>query len=195
VLAAHPSLGVRTLADLVTLAKRQRGLQYGTGSGIGSPQSVVAEWFGRLAGITLEQVPYRGGGPLINDLTGGHIKLATMGAAPAIPFHRAGTLILLAQSGDSRSVSLPDVPTFQDGGFAELALSQWVGVFAPANLPAAIADKLNTDLNTVLGVARVRETLLTSGLDTVGGTRAAFAAVVASDVEKYGRLKQQLEAK
>ncbi|MGL5447600.1 MAG: tripartite tricarboxylate transporter substrate binding protein [Rhabdaerophilum sp.] len=195
VLAAHPSLGASTLAELVTLAKKQPGLQYGTGSGLGSPQSVVAEWFAQLAGIKLEQVPYRGGGPLINDLVGGHIKLATLGAAPAIPFHRSGKLILLAQSGDSRSPGLPDVPTFQEAGFKELALSQWVGVFAPAGLPGPIADKLNAELDKLISSKQVRDALLAAGMDAVGTTRAAFVDVVRSDVEKYGRLKKQLEAK
>ena len=195
VLAAHPSLGVRSIADLVALAKRQSSLQYGTGSGIGSPQSVVAEWLAQLAGIKLEQVPYRGGGPLINDLVGGHIKLATMGATPAIPFYQAGTLLLLAQSGESRSVSLPNVPTFQDAGLKELVLSQWVGVFAPAGLPATILAKLNADLGKVIASKPVRDVLLASAMDAVGGTQAAFAELVRTDVEKYGRLKQQLETK
>jgi tripartite-type tricarboxylate transporter receptor subunit TctC len=194
VLAAHPTLGARSIADLVTMAKQQSNLQYGTGSGAGSPQSVVAAWFAQLASIKLQQVPYRGGGPLINDLIGGHIKLATMGAAPALPFYREGKLLLLAQSGEARSPSLADVPTFQEAGFKELVLSQWVGVFAPAGLPAPIADKLNTDLNKVLALPKVRETLQKAGLDATGGTRAAFSGIVSGDVEKYGRLKTLLEA-
>jgi tripartite-type tricarboxylate transporter receptor subunit TctC len=195
VLAAHPSLGVRTVPELVAHAKQQSSVQYGTGSGLGSPQSIVAGWLAQLAGIKLDQVPYRGGGPLINDLIGGHIKLATMGASPAIPFHRSGKLVLLAQSGDSRSPSLPDVPTFQESGYKELALSQWVGVFAPAGLPAPIADKLNAELGKVIASKQTRDALLAAGLDAVGGTRAAFAEVVRSDVEKYGHLKKLLEVK
>ncbi|CAN1558768.1 PBP2_Bug_TTT domain containing protein [Rhabdaerophilaceae bacterium] len=193
VLVAHPTLGARSIAELVALAKQQPNLQYGTGSGTGSPQSVVAAWFAQLAAIKLQQVPYRGGGPLINDLVGGHIKLATMGAAPALPFYRDGKLLVLAQSGEARSPSLADVPTFREAGFAELALSQWVGVFAPAGLPASIADKLNADLNKVIALPRVREALEKAGLDATGGTRAAFSSVVSSDVDKYGRLKTLLD--
>lgn len=195
VLVVHPSLGATSVAQFVAIAKQQPGLRYGTGSGIGSPQYVVAEWFAQLASIKLEQVPYRGGGPLMNDLVGAHIKAATMGATPAIPFHQAKSLLLLAQSGGVRSPSLPDVPTFSEAGFKELVLAQWIGVFAPAGLPEKIAQKLNADINKVLAIESVRAALLQSAQEPVAGTQASFAKVVRDDIEKYGRLKKQLEAK
>lgn len=195
VLVVHPSLGVKSVAEFVATAKQQPGLRYGTGSGIGSPQYVVAEWFAKLASIKLEQVPYRGGGPLMNDLVGAHIKAATMGATPAIPFHQAKSLRLIAQSGAARSPSLPDVPTFREAGFAELVLTQWIGVFAPPNLPAVIAQRLNADLNKVLAMASVRAALLQSAQEPVGGTQASFAEVVGDDIAKYARLTKQLEAR
>lgn len=195
VFVVHPSLGAKTVAEFVAIAKQQPGLRYGTGSGIGSPQYVVAEWFAQLASIKLEQVPYRGGGPLMNDLVGAHIKAATMGATPAIPFHQAKSLLLIAQSGAVRSPSLPDVPTFKEAGFGELVLAQWIGVFAPAGLPAQILQKLNADLNKVLAIESVRTALLQSAQEPVGGTPAGFSDVVRSDIEKYGRLKRQIDAK
>lgn len=195
VLVVHPSLGATSVAEFVAIAKQQPGLRYGTGSGIGSPQYVVAEWFAQLAAIKLEQVPYRGGGPLMNDLVGAHIKAATMGATPAIPFHQAKSLVLIAQSGAVRSPSLPDVPTFKEAGFAELVLAQWIGVFAPSGLPSAIAAKLNADLNKVIAMGPVRAALLQSAQEPVGGTQTSFSDVVRDDIEKYGRLKKQLETK
>jgi tripartite-type tricarboxylate transporter receptor subunit TctC len=195
VLVVHPSLGAKSLAEFVALAKQQPGLRYGTGSGTGSPQYVVAEWLAQLASIKLEQVAYRGGGPLLNDLVGAHIKIATMGATPAIPFHQEKTLLLIAQSGAVRSPSLTDVPTFKEAGFSDLALSQWIGVFAPAGLPTPVAQKLNAALNKVLAIESVRAALLKSAQEPVGGTQLSFADVVRDDIEKYGRLKKQLEAK
>lgn len=195
VLVVHPSLGATSIAQFVAVAKQQPGLRYGTGSGIGSPQYVVAEWFAKLASIKLEQVPYRGGGPLMNDLVGAHIKSATMGATPAIPFHQAKSLLLIAQSGAVRSPSLPDVPTFKESGLTDLVLAQWIGVFAPAGLPAPVAKKLNAALNKVLTIESVRTALLQSAQEPVGGTQVSFSAVVSEDIEKYGRLKKQLEAK
>ena len=95
VLAAHPSLGINSLAELVALAKQQPGLRYATGSGVNSAQHMAIQWFGKIAGITMEQVPYRGGGQAINDLIGGHIKLGSLGSTPLIPHYKAGTLRLL----------------------------------------------------------------------------------------------------
>jgi tripartite-type tricarboxylate transporter receptor subunit TctC len=195
VLVVHPTLGATSLAQFVAIAKQQPGLRYGTGSGIGSPQYVVAEWLAQLASIKLEQVPYRGGGPLMNDLVGAHIKAATMGATPAIPFHQAKSLLLIAQSGAVRSPSLPDVPTFKESGFADLVLAQWIGVFAPAGVPAQIVEKINAALNKVLAIESVRAALLQSAQEPVGGSSASFSAVVRGDIEKYGRLKKQLEVK
>src|SRR6516164_2311652 len=110
VLAAHPSLGVASLAELIALARQQPGLRYATGSGVGA-QHMVAQWFASIAGIKLEQVPYRGGAPALNDLIAGHVKLGSLGSTPLIPHYKAGTLRLLAQSTEKRSPSLPDVPT------------------------------------------------------------------------------------
>ena len=122
VLAAHPSLGVASLSELVALAKQQPGLRYATGSGLGA-QHMVAQWFASIAGITLEQVPYRGGAPALNDLIAGHVKLGSLGSTPLIPHHKAGTLRLLAQSTETRSPTLPDVPTYQEAGINGLVLN------------------------------------------------------------------------
>lgn len=142
VLAAHPSLGVGTLSELTALAKRLREIPFGTGSGVGSSQAMVALWYAKLAGVTLKQVPYRGGAPAINDLIAGHVKLGSLGSTPLIPHYQAGTLKLLAQSTAMRAPSLPKVPTFGEEGFTELVLDQYIGVFVPAGTPEAIAARL-----------------------------------------------------
>ena len=108
-LFSRPSvrLGVNSIAELIALAKKQPGLPYATGSGLGSPQHMaVLEWFAQIAGITLEQVPYRGGGKLFVPI-GGHVKLGSLGSTPLISHYRAGTLRLLAESSKTRSSSLP----------------------------------------------------------------------------------------
>src|SRR5262249_43122977 len=115
VLAAHPSLGITSLAELIALAKQQPGLRYATGSGVGA-QHIVVQWLASIAGIKLEQVPYRGGAPAINDLIAGHVKLGSLGSTPLIPHYKAGTLRLLAQTTQARSPSLLDVPTYQEAG-------------------------------------------------------------------------------
>jgi tripartite-type tricarboxylate transporter receptor subunit TctC len=194
-LAAHPLLGVKSLAELVALAKQQPGMRYATGSGAGSPQHMVAQWFAHIAGIKLEQVPYRGGAPAINDLIAGHVKLGSLGSTPLIPHYKAGSLYLLAQSMEARSPSLPDVPTFQEAGMKGLVLDQWVGVFAPSGTPPAITARLSDAIRKALADPAVQERLLASGQEPAAGTTEDFARFVHEEFDKYGRLMRELDIK
>jgi tripartite-type tricarboxylate transporter receptor subunit TctC len=194
-LAVHPSLGVGTLAELVAVAKREPGMGFGTGSGLGSGQSIVAFWFARIAGIKLDQVPYRGGGQAINDLIAGHVKIGSLGSTPLIPHYRTGTLKLLAQSTATRSSSLPDVPTFQEAGIAGLVFEQWIGVFVPAGTPPAIVARLNAELGKALEQPAIRDNLQKAAQDPVGGTPEAFAHLVRDDFAMFGKLVKELDIK
>jgi tripartite-type tricarboxylate transporter receptor subunit TctC len=194
VLAAHPSLGVASLAELIALARQQPGLRYATGSGVGA-QHMVVQWFASIAGIKLEQVPYRGGAPAINDLIAGHVKLGSLGSTPLIPHYKAGTLRLLAQSTQARSPSLPDVPTYQEAGIKGLVLDQWLGVFVPTGTPAAVVARLNTGINKALSAVAIREGFLQSAQEPVGGSAEAFSRLVHGDFETYARLVKELNIK
>jgi tripartite-type tricarboxylate transporter receptor subunit TctC len=194
VLAVHPSLGPTTLAELIALAKQRPGMSYAT-SGVGSQQHIAAQWFAQIAGIKLDHVPYRGGGQAINDLVAGHVKIASLGSSPLIPHYKAGILRLLAQTTKDRSPSLPDVPTYQEAGVKGLVLDQWLGVFVPVGTPSAIAERLNDVTNKALADARIRDSLLQSAQEPVGGSAAAFSRLVGQDVETYGRLVRDLEIK
>jgi len=192
VLAAHPSLGISSLAELTALARGQPGLRYATGSGYGSPQHMVVQWYASIAGIVLDQVPYRGGAPAINDLIAGHIKLGSLGSTPLLPHYRSGALRLLAQSTLERSPSLPQVPTYQEAGVQGLVLDQWLGVFVPAGTAAAIVERLNAEINRALADAAVRESFLQSAQEPLGGTAAQFTHVVRDDYDKHARLVREL---
>jgi tripartite-type tricarboxylate transporter receptor subunit TctC len=194
VLAVHPSLGVNTLAELIALARAQPGMSYAT-SGVGSQQHIAAQWFTQIADIKLDHVPYRGGGQAINDLVAGHVKIASLGSSPLIPHYKAGTLRLLAQTTQARSPSLPDVPTYQEAGVKGLVLDQWLGVFVPAGTPAAIASRVNSEVNKALADPAIRETFLQSAQDPAGGSAGDFARLVREDFEKYGRLVKDLNIK
>jgi tripartite-type tricarboxylate transporter receptor subunit TctC len=195
VVAAHPSLGVSTLAELIALAKRQPGLRYATGSGLGSPQHMAMQWFGKLAGLTFVQVPYRGGGQAINDLLGGHVTLGSLGSTPLIPHYKAGTLRLLAQTTATRSPSLPDVPTFEQAGVAGLVLEQWLGVFAPAHTPPTITMRLNTEIGRALSDPTVRKSLLDSAQEPVGGSAEEFTRFVEAASAQFASLVKELNIK
>jgi tripartite-type tricarboxylate transporter receptor subunit TctC len=195
VLAAHPSLGVNSLAELITLAKKQPGMPYATGSGVGSAQHMAVQWFAQIVGITLEQVPYRGGGQAINDLLGGHVKLGSLGSTPLISHYKAGTLRLLAQTSKTRSPSLPDVPTYEEAGVTGLVLDQWLGVFAPAGTSPAITERLNSEIGKAIADPKVRKNFLDSAQEPIGGTADQFAQLVREDYAKFGRLLKDLNIK
>jgi tripartite-type tricarboxylate transporter receptor subunit TctC len=191
VLAAHTSLGVNSIADLIRMAKERPGIGYAT-SGAGTGQHFVGEWFARLAGIKLEHVPYRGAGQAINDLIAGHVLLAVLAPFTLIPHYKAGKLRLLAQSTKARSPSLPEVPTFEQAGVNGLVLDAWTGIFAPAKTPATIVARLNTEMDTALTDPVIRARLLEAALEPVGGSVEQFSALIREDNEKYARLAKEL---
>jgi len=192
VIAVHPSLGIQKLSELVAMARREPGLRYALGGGAGSEQHILGAWLAQLADITLEPVPYRGGGAALSDLLAGHLRIASIGAAPIIAHYRAGSVRILAQATNERSPSLPDVPTFKEVGFADLVLEQWYGSFVPATTPPAIAASLNTETNKALLDVATREILLNSAHEPVGGSAEAFGRLVAEDFQKYARLAKEL---
>jgi tripartite-type tricarboxylate transporter receptor subunit TctC len=195
VLAVHPSLGVNSLAELVALAKREPGMGFATGSGLGSPQHMITQWFAQIAGIKLAQIAYRGGGQAINDLVAGHVKIGTLGSTPLIPHYRAGTLKLLAQSTAARSSALPEVPTFQEAGMRGLIFNQWLGVFAPAGTPPAIVARLNAEIAKALQEPAIRDNFLQSAQDPIGGTAEAFRHLVHEDFAMFEKLVKELDIK
>jgi tripartite-type tricarboxylate transporter receptor subunit TctC len=192
VLAAHPSLGVKSIADLVALAKQKPGMRYATGSGVGSLQHMVVQWFAQIAGIKLEQVPYRGGAPAITDLIAGHVTLGSLGSTPLIPYYKAGTLLMLAQSMKTRSTALPDVPTFEEAGMKGLVIEQWLGVFAPAGTPAGIVARANAEINKALADRAVRDNFQKAALEPVGGSVEQFTGFFRDDFDKFARLVKEL---
>jgi tripartite-type tricarboxylate transporter receptor subunit TctC len=194
-LAANPSLGVATLSELTSLVKQQPGLGFATGSGVGSTQAMVGLWYAKLAGIKLEQVPYRGGGQAINDLVAGHVKLGSLGTTPLVPYYKTGGLKLLAQSMATRSPALPDVPTFQEAGMQGLVVDQRIGMFVPVGTPAAIASRLNTEANTALRDEKVRQIFNDQAQEPTGGTAEQYARQVQEDSDKYERLVRELNVK
>ena len=191
VLAAHPSLGVNSVSELVAIAKKKPGLGYAT-SGAGSQQHIVAEWFASLAGIQLTHVPYKGGGQAITDFIGGQVPLASLGSSPLMPHYKAGKIKLLAQSMQTRATALPEVPTYEEAGFKGLVIEQWQGVFVPAGTPRSIVSRLHAEIVKALSDPGIRERYATGALEPVGSTPEEFSKVVREHHEKFGRLVREL---
>ncbi|HEX5093580.1 MAG TPA: tripartite tricarboxylate transporter substrate binding protein [Burkholderiales bacterium] len=192
VLAVNPELGVKSVAELVALAKKNPGLPYAT-SGAGSQQDIAAEWFAKLAGIQLTHVPYKGGGQAIKDLLGGQVKIGSLGSTPVIPHYKSGKLGILAQSTKTRAPSLAEVPTYEEAGMKGLVIDQWLGVFVPEGTDPQVVRRLNAEFDKALADAAVRERLAHAALEPVGGSSEEFAQLVRANFEMYRGLVAELK--
>ncbi len=192
--AVHQSLNLNTLAEFISEMKQRPGKGYAT-SGVGSNQHFLGEWFLKSAGIKLDHVPYRGAGQAVNDLIAAHVPIASLGPTSMMAHYREKTLRFLAQSSETRSASLPEVPTFQESGFKGMVLDQWFGVFVPAGTPQEIVARLNAEFGKSLEVPSIREGMMKAANDPVGGSPEQFAQLVRNDTAKYARLTKELGIK
>jgi tripartite-type tricarboxylate transporter receptor subunit TctC len=184
-LAVHVDLPVNSVAQLIAYAKANRGkLQYGS-SGIGSPHHLAGELLRQKTGIDIVHVPYRGGGATINDLLGGHIKVAFLSLSSAVPHLSSGKIRIVAVVEKSRYAAMPDVPTIGETvpGFE---MSSWLGFFAPAGTP--LVTRLNEAMVKVLTTDAVKEKLAALGLVVAPSTPAELAATVREGLAVRGEL-------
>jgi tripartite-type tricarboxylate transporter receptor subunit TctC len=194
VLAVHPSLEVKSVAELVAAVKKMASLGCAT-SGVGSNQHVLMEWLAKVADIKLEHVPYRGAGQAINDLIAGHVKFAILGPTATLPHALAGTIRLLAQSGEGRAPMMPDLPTLQEAGYPGVALESWFAAFAPVGTPGAVIARLNAECDKALAEKSVRDALFKAGTEPVGGDTERLAKLARADSEKYARIVKEVNIK
>jgi tripartite-type tricarboxylate transporter receptor subunit TctC len=191
IIVAHPSVGVKTLAEVVALSKTNgKGLEFGT-SGSGSITHVAGELLKQRSGANLVHVPYKGGGPAAADVVAGHIPLAFASASSVAQFLEAGRLIAIGVPSPKRSVVFPNIATFAEAGVPGVELNSWVGVLAPANTPEAIIRQLNVEINAVLGEAEVKAQLQGYGIIAASGAATDFAAEIKRDFDLYGPVTKQ----
>jgi tripartite-type tricarboxylate transporter receptor subunit TctC len=194
-IVTNPKTGIKSLAELIELSKKTPGgLSYGT-SGIGSITHLAGELLNRQTGANLTHVPYKGGGPAVNDVLGGHIPLAFGSAASVRQQLQSGALIPIAVPSLQRSAALPAVPTFKESGVDGIALDSWVGVFAPAKTPANIITKLNEATNKVLRDPQVKARLLAAGIVAANETPAAFNKAIQADAALYQKVIKEANIK
>src|SRR5436305_2794586 len=191
VLAVHPSLEVKSVAELVAAVKKMPTLGCAT-SGVGSNQHVLMEWFAKVADIKLEHVPYRGAGQAINDLLAGHVKLAILGPTATLPHANVQKITLLAQSGETRSPSMPDLPTLAETGYPGVALESWFAAFARLGTPPAVAARLNAECDKALTDKATRDALFKAATEPVGGEAERLAKLARADSEKYARIVKEV---
>lgn len=189
VLVARPGLAVESMADLVKLAASQPGkLTYAT-SGIGTVLHLAMEIIKARAKIEVIHVPYRGGAQIVTDLIGDQVDLAMLISVSAAPNVASRRFKGLAVTDDERVRSLPDVPALAESpGFKDFEILAWTGMFAPAGTPAAIVERLNTELNQVLASAEVRGKFADQGAIAGSGSAASFADYIRREQQRYAQI-------
>jgi tripartite-type tricarboxylate transporter receptor subunit TctC len=187
VMVVNPSFSAKTVPEFIEYAKANPGKLSMASAGSGSAPHVAGELFKMMADINMPHVPYRGDAPAITDLIGGQVQVyfATMGGS--IEYIRGGKLRPLAVTTTTRSAALPDIPTMADflPGYEATA---WLGLVAPKNTPAEIAEKLNKEINTALADPRTKARFAELGLTVLPGSRADFEKLIANDTEKWAKV-------
>jgi tripartite-type tricarboxylate transporter receptor subunit TctC len=182
---ASAKLGTKTLADFVALAKSKPGkLNYGT-PGNDSQSHFVTELFDQQAGISMVQVAYRGGAPMVLSLIAGETDFGVLSTQLSEPQIKAGKLIPLASGGKQRSVQFPDVPTLAEAGYPQVEALQWVGMLAPAKTRADVIAKLNGVLREMLGSADVQQKLAAQGTTAAPISPEEFQNLISTEIKRW----------
>jgi tripartite-type tricarboxylate transporter receptor subunit TctC len=192
ILVVHPSFPARSVQELVAYAKANPGKVNFSSGGIGVLPHLMGELFKSMAGVDIVHVPYRGGGPSINDLVAGQVQMTFEGAGVLIPLIQTGKLKALATTSPNRIAELPDVPTMAESGFPGFVSRSWTGLLAPARTPRDVIDKLNTQINEGLKSQELRAALAKLSNEPLGGTPQAFTDVIKGDIAKWGPVVKAL---
>ena len=185
-LVVHPSLTIKSVSELVAYAKANPGKLNYASPGNGTPHHLAMELFKTKAGIDVVHVPYKGTAQAVQDLLGGQVGVMFLPVHVALPQAEAGKLVMLAAGGASRAGATPNVPSLAEAaGIRDIDTDIWYGLYAPARTPQALIDRLNADVNRVLKLPDIADTLAKQGLQPTGGTPAALAELTKSDLERW----------
>ena len=195
VLVVHPSLPVKTVKELVEFIRKRPGQLSYASAGTGGVQHLSGELLKITMKLDMVHVPYKGAGPVMPDLIGGHVPMFFSGMPPAMPHVKAGKLRALAVTTTRRSPAAPDVPTMGQAGVPGFDISNWFAYFVPAATPATVIARLNSEVNRGLAQKDVKEKLANVGAEVVGTSPEELAKFVRAESEKYARLIKESGAK
>jgi len=187
VLVAHPSLPVKTIADVIALAKKKPGAIKYASAGVGSSPHLSAALFQHMSGVDVLHVPYKGSTPGVTATITGETEIMFTGVASALSFIKAGRLRPISINGPRRSPALPTTPTAGESGLPGFEADFWIGLFAPAGVPRPLITRLNTEVNRILTADGMRERLSELGVDAVPGTPEQFGELLARDIERWAK--------
>ncbi|HEY6242251.1 MAG TPA: tripartite tricarboxylate transporter substrate binding protein [Burkholderiales bacterium] len=188
VLVVHPSLPVKSVNDLIALAKSQPGKIGFAGAGSGSTPHLAGELFNVMAGVQLVHIPYRGSGPAMIGLLAGEAPVMFLPAINAGGHVAAGRLRAIAVTSRERLQAMPELPTVSEAGLPGYESSQWYGLLAPAGTPSEILRLLNAQVANIMRSADMKIRMTNDGLVPIGGSREQFAAHIRNEIEKWARV-------
>ncbi len=187
----HPTVAVKSMKDLIALARAKPvQLNYAT-SGIGSPGHLAAVLLESMAGIKMVHIPYKGGAPAITDLLAGHVPVFFAVISTAVPHVQAGKARGIAVTGTQRAEAVPDIPTIAEAGVPGYAATNWYGLLAPAKTPKPVIDRLNREMVSALKAPEVVEGLKSRGIDAAPSSPAEFAAYIRTENTKWSKIIRQ----
>jgi tripartite-type tricarboxylate transporter receptor subunit TctC len=188
ILVLHPSVPAKDLRGLISLVRSKPGqFKYAT-SGTGNLNHLAGELFNMMAGVKMSHIPYKGGGPAVTDVLGGQVEL-TFQVPISVAMHIAsGKLKPMAITGEGRTQTLPQVPTFAEAGLPGFDLSGWTGILAPAGTPKAVIDRISTEMAAIIGLPDIHDKLVKQGMEPFVSTPEQFAAKIKADVAKFGAI-------
>ena len=187
-LVVHPSLPVKSVKELIALARGRPGQITYASSGAGTSTHLSGELFKSLARIDIVHVPYKGGGPAVIDLVGGHVQMMFSTLPSVLQQVRAGKLRGLAVTGARRFPAAQEFPTMIEAGVAGFEVSGWSGMFAPAGAPREAVSRLAAEIGKILRAPELKERFLVQGAEPVGNTPEEFAAFVLSEIAKWKKV-------
>jgi tripartite-type tricarboxylate transporter receptor subunit TctC len=185
-LSAHPSLPVRSLKELIALARARPGALTYASAGTGSLHHLSGELLKSAAKIDIVHVPYKGAGPAVIDMIAGQVSMGLSALPSSLPYARAGKLRAICVTGQKRSEVAPDLPTFVELGFPAIDVVSWYGVFFPPRTLPEIVRKMSDEIARVIRLPDVKARLLEQGIETVGTTPEQFAAFIQAEIARYG---------
>jgi len=195
IFVVHPSLPVRNVQELLTLARTRPGQLPYASAGNGSPAHLAFELLQRSAKITIIHVPYKGAAPALTDLLGGHVVMFFSGMPPAMPHVKAGKLRAIAVSTARRSPAASEVPTVAESGVRDFDISTWFGVLVPAATPKEVIGKLNAEIARALTLPEVKERLAREGAETAPNSPDQFGKFIQSEIAKFSRIIKESGAR
>jgi tripartite-type tricarboxylate transporter receptor subunit TctC len=191
VLVVHPDLPVHSVSELIALAKQKPGELNYASAGIGSFQHLGGELFKLTAGVNIVHVPYKGGGPAMTDVLGGHTKIMFSSLVQTSGFVHSGQLRALGTGGSHRSSVLPDVPTIAEAGLPGYEANNWWGIVAPAGTPPAIVEKLHNEIGAVQNSEQTKKQFSTEGAEIVQMSSAEFGTFMETEMNKWERVVKE----